>query len=198
MNVQFRNISFWGVAADVASCPPSDRPEVVLSGKSNVGKSSLVNAIADNKKLARVSSTPGKTRLVIYFDVDNKFFFTDLPGYGYAKAPKEIQKTYSSLVEQYFASGRPIHLVLHLIDIRHRPSKEDVQMIQYMNEHRLPYFTVFTKADKLSKEQRRKRILEIRDEMDIKDTAHCFAVSAEKKEGLDDLRQAIDEYLFPS
>ena len=182
----------------MSSCPPSDRPEVVLSGKSNVGKSSLVNAIADNKKLARVSSTPGKTRLVIYFDVDNKFYFTDLPGYGYAKAPKEIQKTYSALVEQYFTSGRPIDLVLHLIDIRHRPSKEDVQMIQYMNDHRLPYFTIFTKADKLSKEQRRKRILEIRNEMDIKDTAHCFAVSAEKKEGLEDLKQAISDYLFPS
>lgn len=196
MTVQFRNTHFWGVAASLDACPNPDRPEVVLSGKSNVGKSSLINALADNKKLAKISSTPGKTRLVIYFDVDGQFYLTDLPGYGYAQAPKAIQAEYSKLVEQYFVSGRPIALVLHLIDIRHKPSKEDMQMFHYMNNTNLPYFTIFTKADKLSRAQATRRIKELKDDLEIKSGTVCFAVSADKKTGLDELRQAIEKYLF--
>lgn len=196
MAVQFRNTQFWGVAASLDACPNPDRPEVVLSGKSNVGKSSLLNALADNKKLARISSTPGKTRLVIYFDVDGQFYLTDLPGYGYAQAPKAVQAEYSKLVEQYFVSGRPIALVLHLIDIRHRPSKEDMQMFRYMNDSDLPYFTIFTKADKLSRAQATQRTKELKKALDIKDSSACFVVSAEKKTGIEELRSAIELYLF--
>lgn len=197
MKIDFRKTNFWGVAAEIGSCPPSDRPELVLSGKSNVGKSSLMNALADNRKMARVSQTPGKTRLVIYFDVDSKFYIADLPGYGYAKAPKDVHAKFSLLVDQYFSSGRPISLVLHLIDIRHDPSREDVQMITYMNAQNIPYFLVFTKCDKFSRAQLEKRLSEQIAFFDIQDRAHCFAVSAEKKEGLEDLKEAITDYLFP-
>lgn len=197
MKIDFRKTNFWGVAAEIGSCPPSDRPELVLSGKSNVGKSSLMNALADNRKMARVSQTPGKTRLVIYFDVDSKFYIADLPGYGYAKAPKDVHAKFSRLVDQYFSSGRPISLVLHLIDIRHDPSREDVQMITYMNAQNIPYFLVFTKCDKFSRAQLEKRLSEQIAFFDIQDRAHCFAVSAEKKEGLEDLKEAITDYLFP-
>lgn len=197
MIINFRNTTFWGVAADISSSPSSDKAEVVLSGKSNVGKSSLINALADNHKLARVSSEPGKTRLVIYFNVDDRLFLTDLPGYGFAKAPKSIKEQYSKLADQYFGCGRPIRLVLHLIDIRHEPSVDDIRMIQYMDDNHIPYFIVFNKADKFSNAQRKKRISELENELGENSSLGCFAISSEKKEGIDNLRDAIDAHLFP-
>ena len=197
MKINFRKTNFWGVAADMNSCPPMDRPELVLSGKSNVGKSSLLNSLVDNKKMARVSQAPGKTRLVVYFDVDNKIYIADLPGYGFSKAPKDVREKFTKLADQYFTSGRPIALTLHLIDIRHEPSKEDVQMLSYMNMQNIPYFVVFTKCDKYSKVQLTKRLSEQLDAFEIHDKAHCFAVSAEKKQGLEDLQDAISQFIFP-
>lgn len=197
MKINFRKTNFWGVAADMNSCPPMDRPELVLSGKSNVGKSSLLNALVDNRKMARVSQAPGKTRLVVYFDVDSKIYIADLPGYGFSKAPKDVREKFSKLADQYFTSGRPIALTLHLIDIRHEPSKEDMQMLSYMNMQNIPYFVVFTKCDKYSKSQLKQRLSEQLGAFEIQDMAHCFAVSAEKKEGLDDLQEAISAFLFP-
>ncbi len=197
MKINFRKTNFWGVAADMSSCPPTDRPELVLSGKSNVGKSSLLNALVDNKKMARVSQAPGKTRLVVYFDVDQKLYIADLPGYGFSKAPKDVREKFSKLADQYFTSGRPIALTLHLIDIRHEPSKEDMQMLSYMNMQNIPYFVVFTKCDKFSKVQLAKRLSEQLAAFDIHDKAHCFAISSEKKEGLEDLQNAISEFIFP-
>ncbi|MBP5493112.1 MAG: YihA family ribosome biogenesis GTP-binding protein [Clostridiales bacterium] len=195
MSIDFRKTTFWGVASDLKSCPVIDRPEIVLSGKSNVGKSSLVNALADNKKLARVSATPGKTRLVVYFDVDGKFYFADLPGYGYAKASKDVKEKFNKLCDQYFVSGREFSLVLHLLDIRHAPSKDDVKMLQFMNQQGIPYFLVFTKCDKLSRAQMNRQLQEFSKILDFHDDARIFAVSAEKKVGLEDLRAAIEEYL---
>ena len=195
MSIQFRKTNYWGVASDLASCPPSDRPEIVFSGKSNVGKSSLINALADNRKLARVSATPGKTRMVVYFNVDEKLYFADLPGYGYAKAPKDVKAKFNKLCDQYFVSGRKFALVLHLIDIRHAPSADDIRMLDYMNQNNIPYFLVFTKCDKLSKAQIRRQLQEFSKILDFHEDARCFAVSAEKKIGLDDLRNSIEEYL---
>jgi GTP-binding protein len=197
MQIHFRRTQFIRVAAEIDQCPPSDRPEVVLAGKSNVGKSSLINAIADNKKLARVSQTPGKTRTVNYFDVDNTIYFADLPGYGYAKAPKDTQQKFAALVDRYFTCGRPIALVLLLIDIRHTPSPEDVSMISYLNAQKIPYFIVFAKCDKFSRAQLAVRLSEMAVDLDIRDMGICFAVSAEKKLGLEDLRDAISAFLFP-
>lgn len=195
MSIQFRKTNYWGVASDLASCPPSDRPEIVFSGKSNVGKSSLINALADNRKLARVSATPGKTRMVVYFNVDEKLYFADLPGYGYAKVPKDVKAKFNKLCDQYFVSGRKFALVLHLIDIRHAPSADDIRMLDYMNQNNIPYFLVFTKCDKLSKAQIRRQLQEFSKILDFHEDARCFAVSAEKKIGLDDLRNSIEEFL---
>lgn len=195
MSIQFRNTSFAGAAADIDSVPNPDRPEIIFSGKSNVGKSSLINAIADNRKLARVSGEPGKTRMVLYFNVDNRIYFVDLPGYGYAKASHSLQEKYSGLVDQYFAIGRPIALVLHLIDIRHKPSEQDNQMISYMQSRQFPFFIVFNKADKISSSEARQKIEEHLSGMDLNPSVRVFCVSAENKKGTDDLRLALDEFL---
>ncbi|MDD3959409.1 MAG: YihA family ribosome biogenesis GTP-binding protein [Clostridiaceae bacterium] len=197
MMIQFRNTRFVMATAELSQAPIPDRPEIVLSGKSNVGKSSLINALADNKKLARISGEPGKTRLVIYFDVDNRFYLVDLPGYGYAKAPHSVQKQYGDLVERYFAVGRPISLILHLVDIRHKPSQNDLMMIDYMNTKGLPYFLIYTKADKLSAAEIRRKTDEYLEDIPNASTIKIFSVSSEKKKGLEDVRTAIDEFLYP-
>ena len=195
MAIQFRNTTFWGVASDLKGCPQQDRPEIVLSGKSNVGKSSLVNALADNKKLARVSATPGKTRMVVYFNVDNKLYFADLPGYGYSGASKSVTKDFSSLCDDYFRSGRNITLSLLLMDIRRDPSDEDIAMIEFFNQTSMPYFCVFTKCDKLSAQQVRNRLNEISKHLDFKDDAQIFTVSSLNGKGIGDLRDAISELI---
>ncbi|SCW27188.1 GTP-binding protein [Ruminococcaceae bacterium YRB3002] len=196
MDINYRKTRFLKVAATLAQCPDSGLPEIVLSGKSNVGKSSLVNAIADNRKLARVSSNPGKTREVIYFETDGKLLIADLPGYGYAKASKEVKEKFSKLCDDYFRSGRKISLVLHLVDIRHEPSKGDVAMLEFLNDSGLPYFLVFTKCDKLSKMQVKKRIGEMAKVLDFREDAYVFAVSSEKKDGIGELCNAITEFIF--
>lgn len=193
--INFRNTQFMALAADIKSCPDTDLPEIVMSGKSNVGKSSLINALGDNKKLARVSQSPGKTRAVVYFNVDRKLLIADLPGYGYAKVSKELHSTFNKLADSYFTSGRKFDLVLHLMDIRHSPSKEDVGMLQYMNSNNIPYFVVFTKCDKFSKQQMRKRISELSEELNFEENANVFAISSQNKLGITELQKAIQEYL---
>ena len=177
MPVNFRNTRFMTLAAKLDQCPEHDMPEIVMSGKSNVGKSSLINALSDNKKLARVSQTPGKTRAVVYFNVDRKIMIADLPGYGYAKVSKELKEGFSKLADDYFTSGRKIDLVLHLIDIRHEPSKEDIGMLEYLNSGSIPYFVVFTKCDKFSRQQLMKRLKELEEIFDFAEDnvtqGHC-------------------------
>ncbi|MCQ2533181.1 MAG: ribosome biogenesis GTP-binding protein YihA/YsxC [Clostridia bacterium] len=195
MQVNFRNTQYFTTAASVDGCPNIGLPEVVLSGKSNVGKSSLINGLADNKKLARVSQTPGKTRAVIYFNCDRKLLFADLPGYGYAKASKDVKAQFSQLADSYFTSGRKFNLVLHLIDIRHEPSEEDIGMLEYMNNNNIPYFVIFTKCDKFSRQQLNNRLRELNEEFNFGDDASIFPVSSERKIGMDSLRNAIVSYL---
>lgn len=201
MSVNFRNTRFIALAAKIDQCPNlkddngNALPEIVMSGKSNVGKSSLINAMSDNKKLARVSGTPGKTRAVIYFNCDKKLLIADLPGYGYARVSREAKESFSKLADDYFTCGRNISLVLNLIDIRHEPSKEDIGMLQYLNSTDTPYFVVFTKCDKFSRAQLMKRIKELDEEYKFDENAQIFCISSQTKAGIADLQNAIVETL---
>ena len=127
--------------------------EIAMVGKSNVGKSSLINSLCNNFKLARVSSSPGKTRLINYFLINREFYLVDLPGYGFAKAPKTEQQKWGQLMENYLSSGRVTHIFL-LLDIRHAPTAEDKQMFQWILYYGVPFTLVATKADKLAKSKR--------------------------------------------
>ena len=159
-------------------------------------KSSLINALTDNRKLARVSQTPGKTRAVVFFDIDGKLLIADLPGYGYAKVSREKKAEFSSLADSYFTSGRKISLVLHLMDIRRDPTEEDIAMFEYMNTNNVRYFVVFTKCDKFSAAGLRKRLEEINKIYDFEENADIFAVSSDKKLGITELQEAIAKLLL--
>ncbi len=198
MPVNFRKTDFIGVAAELNQCPAPLIPEVVLSGRSNVGKSSLINTLADNRRLARISANPGKTRLIIYFKVDNRLLLTDLPGYGYAAASYEAKAAFSQLADTYLNSGRPIALVLHLLDIRHAPSNEDRQMMDWLTSKKMPFFIILTKADKLSRVQMMKRQREIAADLGLADLAALLMFSAEAKLGVQELRQKIAAILQDS
>ena len=134
--------------------PPPERAEIAIVGKSNVGKSSLINHLCGNKKLAKTSQTPGKTRLINFFLLNRDLYLVDLPGYGFARASKTEQAGWGSLMEQYLSSGRVQHLFL-LIDIRHAPTAEDRQMFEWVLYYGLPFTLIATKADKIAKSKRR-------------------------------------------
>ena len=128
--------------------------EIAIVGRSNVGKSSLINHICNNKKLAKTSSTPGKTRLINFFAINDSFYIVDLPGYGFAKTSKTEQSEWGNLMEKYLSSGRVKHLFL-LLDIRHEPTQDDARMFEYIVYYGIPFTIIATKADKISKSKRR-------------------------------------------
>ena len=144
--------------------PKSDMPETVFSGKSNVGKSSLLNKLFNRKNLARVSSVPGKTVTVNFYNVDGHRF-VDLPGYGYARISKREKERFGRLVDEYFHSGRNIALVVQLIDMQHKPSADDLVMIDFLKQTGLPFIVVLTKADRLNKKEYESRLAAFDEEL---------------------------------
>ncbi len=146
------NVEFTYSAGLSSQLRPDDRPDVVFSGRSNVGKSSLINKLCNRKSLARVSSKPGKTATINFFDAGT-FNLVDLPGYGYAKVSKVEKLRWAELVEGYFAAGRDIALVVQIIDMRHKPSVDDRNMINFLYDSGIPFIIVMTKSDKLNKSE---------------------------------------------
>jgi len=138
--------------------PQQGMQEIAMAGKSNVGKSSLINSLTRNGKLAKTSSAPGKTRLINYYMINEEFLLVDLPGYGFAKAPKSEQEKWSKMIEGFLTGSENLKHVFHLVDIRHTPTREDVMMINYLRHYDIPFTVIATKADKLSKAQRSRSI----------------------------------------
>ena len=151
MKINFNRAEFVTSYFDPRTIPREKRPEIVLVGRSNVGKSSLINKLLTRKNLARVSSVPGKTISVNYYDIDGKFDLVDLPGYGFAKRPKSEQSAWGKLTEGYFSAGRDLRLILMLVDSRHPPSKDDLTMFDWLMQSETLFSVVATKTDKLSK-----------------------------------------------
>lgn len=192
--MRFDNAVFetsFGVATQLKA---SDLPEIAFSGKSNVGKSSLLNKILGRKALARVSSMPGKTVTINYFKLDN-CRFVDLPGYGYAKVSHSEKIRWSELMEAYFSSGRDLRLVVQLIDMRHAPSKQDIEMMEYMNANNIPFIVALTKCDKLNKTERVNQLESICAEITKFGNISVVPFSALKGDGVDELRGLIEKVL---
>ena len=192
----FLTTQFLKAAFHLKDCPQDGRPEIVLAGRSNVGKSSLINALCQRKRLAKVASTPGKTQSVVYFDVAGKCYLTDLPGYGFSSTGLAKRQAFSKLTDDYFHSDRPIALVLSLIDLRHEPTKQDAMMIRFLCETKRPFVICLTKADKLSRNEQFKNLQAFkrwRKEMNVPEDILEFVISSEKGQGIDALRQHLTE-----
>ena len=176
--------------------PDSDRPELVFSGRSNVGKSSLINKLCNRKKLARISSTPGKTATINFYEVGD-VYFVDLPGYGYARTSASERKRWDELINGYFESDRQRTVVVQLLDCRHAPSADDMQMMEYLRYHQMPFVAALTKADKLKKSQ----LAATCDEFEtICGSYGCQGVvltSAENGYGIEELKTVLESFLIP-
>lgn len=181
----------YGISSQL---PPSNITEIAFAGRSNVGKSSLLNKLFNRKSLARVSSVPGKTITINFYDVDG-YKFVDLPGYGYAKLSKSERDRFGELMEGYFQSGRNIKLVVQLVDMRHKPSQDDFGMIEFMKQMNIPFIVVCTKADKLKVKELKKREQEIKEELSMVDSDLIIPFSSQNGLGLDKIKMLIEKSL---
>lgn len=188
--MRFDKIEFTAAYGTSKQLPPSKEAEIVFSGRSNVGKSSLINKVFNRKNLARVSSMPGKTITVNFFKGDG-VYFVDLPGYGYAKREQSEKKRWAELMEGYFHSGRNIALVIQLVDMRHAPSADDMMMLNFLRECEIPFMIALTKSDKLNKTETEKRRAELAEELRDYSDVKTVEFSAVKGTGVEEMKAAI-------
>ena len=191
--MNFNNVQFEKSFGSFSQLEASDMPEVCFSGRSNVGKSSLINKVLARKSLARVSSTPGKTVTINFYKVD-KIRLVDLPGYGYAKVPFEEKTRWSELMEGYFNSGRDIRMVFQLIDMRHKATDFDLSMLDFLSQMEIPFSVVLTKCDKLNKTEFANRLESLKEELsDFGDDFKIIPFSSLKGVGVEDVRGVIEQ-----
>ncbi len=175
--------------------PHSELPEIAFVGRSNVGKSSLINSLLNRKNLARVASSPGKTREINFYNIDEMIYFVDLPGYGYANVSKAQKESWGKMIETYLTKRHQLQLIILLVDIRHAPSKEDVQMYEWLVFNKVPHIVATTKLDKISRTQIKPNIDVIRNRLGIDDTIKVLPFSSESKQGRDEIWIEIDSIL---
>jgi len=191
----FKKADFVTSAPSLDVCPDPYFPEICFAGRSNVGKSSLINALVDHKGLARTSNVPGKTQQMNYYQVDDKLFLVDLPGFGYAQVSQEERERWGRDIRDYLLERSTLRLVLHLVDIRHEPSDLDEEFFYWLGTNRLPFAVVLSKADKLSynKQQQSKfRLQRILDEMNIE--VPTIVSSTKDKKGIGEVKELITEF----
>lgn len=192
MKLNYNKAEYVASYGKYSQIPPSERIEIAFAGHSNVGKSTLINKLFNRKNLARVSSVPGKTATINFYGLEN-IYFVDLPGYGYAKVAKSEKERWSGLIDGYLNSERDIRLVFMLVDMRHEPTKDDLKMIDYLIDTETPFVLVLTKADKLKKTERQKRMEAFRTEIPCFDDMHVIPFSSMTFEGVEELREIVEE-----
>lgn len=196
--MQINKSELEAVAVKPMQYPEPSVPEIAFAGRSNVGKSSLLNLLTRRKNLARVSGSPGKTRTINFYRINDEFRIVDLPGYGYARVSKSESEKWGAMMESYLENREGLLKVIQLVDIRHKPSAQDVQMYDYLKYFDLDGIVVATKADKVSSNQRSKNILEIRKTLGMSKADKIIPVSALKKSGhevlLDEIEKLLENY----
>ena len=193
--MQFKKANFVTSAPSLDVCPEPHYPEICFAGRSNVGKSSLINALVDHSGLARTSNVPGKTQQMNYFLVDDKTYLVDLPGFGYAQVSKEERERWGRDIRDYLLQRSTLRLVIHLVDIRHEPSELDEQFFYWLGSNRMPFVVVLSKGDKLTynkQKQSKARLKRIMDEMNIE--VPVVISSVKDRVGIDEVRQLISEF----
>ena len=192
--INFNKAEFTAAAGTSKQLQASDKPEVIFSGRSNVGKSSLINKLVNRKALARVSATPGKTATINFFDVD-KFCLVDLPGYGYAKVSHNEKQRWAELMEGYFAQDRNFCLVVQIVDMRHPPTQDDLNMIDFLYNNGFNFIIVLTKKDKLKKTAQKQSLERINEILKDYEDIELFPFSALNGEGTEEIREVISSYV---
>lgn len=190
--MQFNKAEFAAAYGSFSQIPACSRMEIAFAGRSNVGKSTLINKIFNRKNLARVSAVPGKTATINFYQLEH-IYFVDLPGYGYAKVAKSEKERWAGLIEGYLNSERDIRLIFLLIDMRHAPSADDLHMIDYLVEAELPFVVILTKADKLKKMARQARMEAFAQEIPYFSELTVIPFSSQTFEGVEQVRQIITE-----
>jgi GTP-binding protein len=196
--MKIRSVEYAGTIATPEGKPPGTLPQVAFSGRSNVGKSSLINTLLQRtrRKLAHVSSTPGKTQALNFYRVNDEFFLVDLPGYGYARVPVATRKGWAELIEWYLGASGQVRGVVHLVDSRHTPTRHDLWMVSYLADLGLPALVVLTKVDKLKKSERESSWRRALDALEV-DESQLIAFSAKTGEGRDELLAALGSLVHP-
>ena len=189
-----KNPKFEISATTPKQYPTSNLPEIVLVGKSNVGKSSFINTMTNRKSLARTSSEPGKTRLINFYNVDNKFYFVDLPGYGFSKMSKKEQEQVGKFTEEYLVKRNTLSLIIFLIDIRHSPTKNDFHMYDYILKSNLPFIVLANKADKIAPTKVASYVENLKKELGISFST-LLPFSSDKKIYTDSVWEKIEEFV---
>jgi len=197
--VIIRSVEFAGAVAVTGGPLPGTLPQVAFSGRSNVGKSSLINVLLQRtrKKIAHVSAKPGKTQTLNFYNVNEHFFLVDLPGYGYAKAPGPVREAWREMVEWYLSSKRELKGVVHLVDGRHAPSRLDLEMMEYLGELGLPALVVLTKMDRVGKAKRKGTVEDAARSLGL-DAEQLLPFSSKTREGREELLEALAELLPPA
>ena len=195
MRVNTQNAEFIRSAAKISDCPRDRLPQIAFAGRSNVGKSSVINRILNRKNLARVGSAPGKTTHINYFLIDKKVYLVDLPGYGYAKVSKQERARWGKLIEQWFADTSLMTLGVLIVDLRHKPTADDQTMAQWFHETGCPFIVVANKLDKLKKSEIEGNLQRIRETLELAEDEKLIPFSAEKGTGKQELLTALFDNL---
>jgi len=193
--VKIKSAEFVISNTDVAKCPKELLPEYAFIGRSNVGKSSLINMLVDNKNLAKTSGRPGKTQLINHFKINSEWFLVDLPGYGYAQVSKSKRKTFQTFITEYFFKRKQLVCTFLLVDIRHEPQKIDLEFMRFLGENEIPFCIVFTKSDKINTVKINKNLLIYEKKMlqsGWESIPQTFISSASLKTGRDELLNYIE------
>ncbi len=189
--MNLHNAEFIRSAASLADCPKDLLPQIAFAGRSNVGKSSVINRLLQRKNFARVGEAPGKTTHINYFLIDKAMYLVDLPGYGYAKVPKHEKERWAKLIESYFAAPDYITLGVLIVDARHKPTANDIIMANWFQQSQRPYVVVANKMDKLKKSEIEGNLKTIRETLSLEDDIPLIRFSAEKGEGREELLSYI-------
>ena len=192
--MQIKNPKFEISAVSKKQYPKGDLPEIVLVGKSNVGKSSFVNTMVGRKNLARTSNTPGKTRQINFYNMDDKFYFVDLPGYGFSKMSKQEKVISGKYIEEYLEEGKNVALIILLLDIRHNPTEDDLLMYDYILKSNLPFMVITNKADKIAVTKVDNEVQRIKETLGISYST-ILPFSAERKIYTDKVWEEIEKFL---